>query len=192
MISLLDYYNNTYAYFPKDKNEIIFFHNDKGNVLRTGLTIFSLPKKISTKNNKSRFVHLSLQPNNFFKIIKRGLPKLYEYNINQKYKKPSCIAFNEALMNSLKMLYENTRIPRVHLKQIKIKSKITFQISYDNVNNGWIVNDNLNNCVIFSDIAEIDKLYLDNIITKNMYQICKECDDLFRNILKKKSHKIQI
>jgi hypothetical protein len=186
VISLLDYYNNTYAYFPKDKNEIIFFHNDKGNVLRTGLTIFSLPKKISTKNNKSRFVHLSLQPNNFFKIIKRGLPKLYEYNINQKYKKPSCIAFNEALMNSLKMLYENTRIPRVHLKQIKIKSKITFQISYDNVNNGWIVNDNLNNCVIFSDIAEIDKLYLDNIITKNMYQICKECDDLFRNILKKK------
>ena len=84
------------------------------------------------------------------------------------------------------MLYENTKIPRINIKQIKIKSRIMFQISYDKENNGWIVNDNLNNCVIFRDIVEIDKLYLDNKITKNMYQICKECDDLFRNILKKK------
>ena len=186
MISLLDDYNNTYVYFPKDKNGIIFFHNDTGNILRTGLTIFSLPRKIQNKNNKSRFVHLSLQQNYFFKIIKRGMPKLYEYNINQKYKKPSCTKFDEVLMNSLKMLYENTKIPIINIKQIKIKSKIIFQISFDKENNGWIVNDNLNNCVIFRDIVEIDKLYLDNKITKNMYQICKECDDLFRNILKKK------
>jgi len=186
VISLLDDYNNTYVYFPKDKNGIIFFHNDTGNILRTGLTIFSLPRKIQNKNNKSRFVHLSLQQNYFFKIIKRGMPKLYEYNINQKYKKPSCTKFDEVLMNSLKMLYENTKIPIINIKQIKIKSKIIFQISFDKENNGWIVNDNLNNCVIFRDIVEIDKLYLDNKITKNMYQICKECDDLFRNILKKK------
>ena len=186
MISLLDDYNNTYVYFPKDKNGIIFFHNDTGNILRTGLTIFSLPRKIQNKNNKSRFVHLSLQQNYFFKIIKRGMPKLYEYNINQKYKKLSCTKFDEALMNNLKMLYENTKIPIINIKQIKIKSKIIFQISFDKENNGWIVNDNLNNCVIFRDIVEIDKLYLDNKITKNMYQICKECDDLFRNILKKK------
>jgi hypothetical protein len=186
VISLLEYYNNTYVYFPQDKDGIIFFHNDKGNAIRTGLTIFSLPRKSATKNNKSRFVHLSLQQNYFFKILKRGMPKLYEYNINQKYKKPRCTIFNEALMNCLKTLYDNTKIPRIHLKQIKIKSKITFQISYDKESNAWIVNDNLNNCVIFSDIAEIDKLYLDNKITKNMYQICKECDDLFRNILKKK------
>lgn len=114
------------------------------------------------------------------------MPKLYEYNINQKYKKPSCTEFDDVLMNSLKVLYENTKIPRINIKQIKIKSKIMFQISYDKENNGWIVSDNLNNCVIFGDIVEIDKLYLDNKITKNMYQICKECDDLFRNILKKK------
>ena len=186
MISLLEYYNNTYIYFPKDKDEIIFFHNDKGNVIRTGLTIFSLPRKTAIKNKQSKFAHLSLQQNYVIKVIKRGMPKLYEFNINQKYKKPSCTAFNEVLINSLKMLYENTRIPRIHIKQIKIKSKITFQISYDKENNAWIVNDNLKNCVIFRDIVEIDKLYLDNKITKNMYQICKECDDLFRNILKKK------
>ena len=56
MISLLEYYNNTYEYFPKDKNGIVFFHNDTGNILRTGLTIFSLPKKTQNKNNKSRLI----------------------------------------------------------------------------------------------------------------------------------------
>ena len=170
-----------------DKKEIIFFNNDFGNILRTGLTIFSLPKKAGNRNSKSRFVHLSLQQNFFFKILKRGLPKLYEYNINQKYKKPSCTLFEEILMASLNKLYENVvRIPIINIKQIKIKSKIMFQISFDKEENGWIVSDNSNNCVIFRDIAEIEKLYLDNKITKNMYQICKECDDLFRNILKKK------
>ena len=171
-----------------DKKEIIFFNNDFGNILRTGLTIFSLPKKVLNKSSsKTRLVHLSLQQNFFFRVLKRGLPKLYEYNINQKYKKPSCTLFEEILMTFLNNLYENVvRIPIINIKQIKIKSKIMFQISFDKENNGWIVSDNLNNCVIFSDIAEIDKLYLDNKITKNMYQICKECDDLFRNILKKK------
>lgn len=169
-----------------DKNEIIFFHNDTGNILRNGLTIFSLPKKIGYKTNKSRMGHLSLQQNFFFRILKRGMPKLYEYNINQKYKKLSCIAFDEVLMKNLKNLYEDEKIPRINLKQIKIKSKITFQISYDKENGGWIVNDNLSNCVIYRDIAEIDKLYLDNQITKNLFQICKECDELFRNLLKKK------
>ena len=170
-----------------DKKEIIFFNNDFGNILRTGLTIFSTPKKAGNRNSKSRFVHLSLQQNFFFRILKRGLPKLYEFNLNQKYKKPSCTLFEEILMASLNKLYENVvRIPIINIKQIKIKSKIMFQISYDKENNGWIVSDNLNNCVIFSDNSEIEKLYLDNKITKNMYQICKECDDLFRNILKKK------
>jgi hypothetical protein len=89
-------------------------------------------------------------------------------------------------LNNLRQLYETERIPRINLKQIKIKSKILFQISYDKEYNGWIVNDNLNNCVIFREINEIDTLYLDNKITKNMFQICKECDDLFRNLLKKK------
>ena len=90
------------------------------------------------------------------------------------------------LLNNLKTLYETIRIPILNIKQIKIKSKISFQISFDKENNAWIVNDNFRNCVIFRDINEIEALYLDNKITKNMYQICKECDELFRNILKKK------
>jgi hypothetical protein len=179
-------YNNTYIYFPNDKNEIIFYQNVVGNTIRNGLTIYSVPKKLQTKNNKSRFVHLSLQPNTFYRIIKRGMPKLYEYNLNPKNRSKSSSLFNELLLNNLKQYYEAVRIPRINIKQIKIKSKIIFQISFDKENNGWIVNDNFYNCVIFRDINEIEALYLDNKITKNMYQICKECDELFRNILKKK------
>jgi hypothetical protein len=179
-------YNNTYIYFPNDKNEIIFYQNVVGNTIRNGLTIYSVPKKLQTKNNKSRFVHLSLQPNTFYRIIKRGMPKLYEYNLNPKNRSKSASLFNELLLNNLKQYYEAVRIPRINIKQIKIKSKIIFQISFDKENNGWIVNDNFYNCVIFRDINEIEALYLDNKITKNMYQICKECDELFRNILKKK------
>ena len=114
------------------------------------------------------------------------MPKLYEYNLNPKHRNKSSSLFNELLLNNLKQYYEALRIPRINIKQIKIKSKIIFQISFDKENNGWIVNDNVYNCVIFRDINEIEALYLDNKITKNMYQICKECDELFRNILKKK------
>ena len=182
----MDTYNNTFIYFPNEKNDINFFQNDVGCIIRNGLTIYSLPKKLPSKNNKSRFIHLSLQQNPVFKVIKRGMPKLYEYNLNPKHRSKSSTIFNDVLLNYLKKLYENAKIPRINIKQIKIKSKISFQISYDKENNGWIVNDNLNNCVIFREISEIDALYLDNKITRNMFQICKECDELFRNILKKK------
>ena len=186
VISLLEIYNNTYAYFPIESKEPFFFHNDSGLLIRTGLTIYSLPKKMSTKGNKSKFTHLSLQQNIVFRVIKKGIPKLYEFNLNPKIKKNNSKGFDEILLQDLKKLYENVKIPIINIKQIKIKSKILFQISYDKETSGWIVSDNLKNCVIFRDISEIDALYLDNKITKNMFQICKECDELFRNILKKK------
>ena len=141
---------------------------------------------MTVKGNKSRFTHLSLQQNIAFRVIKRGMPKLYEFNLNPKIKKKNSKGFDEILLQDLKKLYENEKIPIINIKQIKIKSKILFQISYDKETNGWIVSDNLKNCVIFRDISEIDALYLDNKITKNLFQICKECDELFRNILKKK------
>ena len=164
--------------------DTIFFQSDTGYLIRTGLTIYSLPKKLSSKGNKSRFTHLSLQQNLTFKIIKRGMPKLYNYNLNPNLKHNN--DFDEILLENLKKLYETPKIPVINIKQIKIKSKVSFQISYDKENNGWIVNDNLGNCVIFTEINEIDTLYLDNKITKNMFQICKECYELFRNLLKKK------
>ena len=186
MISLLDIYNNTYIYYPFDKNEIIFFQTDKGYIIRSGLCVYSLQKRGRYINYRTRAAHLSLQDNYAFKVIKRGFPKLYEYNINQKYKKTSCIAFNEILMNKLEKLYETFKIPRINIKKIKIKSQIHFQISYDKENNTWIVSDNLNNCVIFKEIKEINELYKDKKINKFIFQICKECYELFRNILKKR------
>ena len=128
---------------------------------------------------------MSFQQSYVLKILKKGMPKLYQYNENQNNKKLKYTKFSENLMKNLQKLYEN-KIPRINIKQIKIKSKILFQISYDKENKGWIVSDNLNNCVIFQQISEIDKLYLDNRIPKNLFQICKGCDILFRNILKKK------
>ena len=186
MISLLDTYNNTYIYYPFDKNEIVFYQSDRGYMIRSGLCVYSLLKKGRFSNYRSRSAHFSLQDNNVFKILKRGMPKLYEYNINQKYKKQTCIAFNEILMKNLEKLYETFKIPRINIKKIKIKSQINFQISYDKENNGWIVSDNLNNCVIFKEIGEVNTLFKDKKINKYIYSICKECDSLFKSILKKK------
>ena len=123
---MLDTYNNTYVYFPLDKKEIYFFQNDAGFLIRTGLTIYSLPKKLASRNSKSRFTHLSLQENYVYKIIKRGMPKLYEYNLNPKIQDPNLNNFKEILLKNLKKLYEDVKIPVINIKQIKIKSKILF------------------------------------------------------------------
>ena len=155
-------------------------------MIRSGLCIYSLQKRNRFVNYRSRVAHLSLQDNYSCKIVKRGMPKLYEFNMNQKYKKQICITFNGMLMKKLEKLYETFKIPRINIKKIKIKSQIYFQISYDKENNGWIVSDNLNNCVIFRDINEVHNLYRDKKINKFMYRICEECDELFKNILKRK------
>ena len=40
----------------------------------------------------------------------RGMPKLYEYNINQKYKKISSANFTEVLMQKILKLYDTVKI----------------------------------------------------------------------------------
>ena len=155
-------------------------------MMRTGLCVYSSQKKGRFNNYRSKVAHLSLQDNYFFKVIKRGMPKLYEYNINQKYKKASCLAFNDELMKRLEKLYETFKIPRINIKKIKIVSQINFQVSFDKENNAWVISDNLNNCVIFTDINDVNELYRDKKINTFIYQICKECYDLFGNILKKR------
>ena len=155
-------------------------------MIRSGLCVYSSQKRNRFANYRARVAHFSFQDNYAFKILKRGMPKLYEYNINQKYKKTSCIAFNESLIKKLEKLYDTFKIPRINIKKIKIKSQIYFQISYDKDNNAWIVSDNLNNCVIFKELNEVNELFKNKRINKFIYQICKECYELFRNILKKK------
>ena len=101
-------------------------------------------------------------------MLKRGMPKLYEYNMNQKYKKISCVNFNEVLSQKLSKFYDTTKIPKINIRKIKIKSQILFQISYDKENVAWVISDSTKNCVIFREITEVNTLFNEKKISKHM------------------------
>ena len=115
------------------------------------------------------------------------MPKLYEYNINQKYKKINCCNFNEMLLQKISKFYDTNKIPKVNIRKIKLKSQIQFQISYDKENTAWIVSESSKNCVIFREITEINTLFNEKKISNNLRRICEECHHIFDNILKKKN-----
>ena len=119
-------------------------------------------------------------------MLKRGMPKLYEYNMNQKYKKISCVNFNEVLSQKLSKFYDTTKIPKINIRKIKIKSQILFQISYDKENVAWVISDSTKNCVIFREITEVNTLFNEKKISKHMCKICEECYNMFENNVKKK------
>ena len=119
-------------------------------------------------------------------MLKRGMPKLYEYNMNQKYKKISCVNFNEVLTQKLSKFYDTTKIPKINIRKIKIKSQIFFQISYDKENVAWVISDSTKNCVIFREITEVNTLFNEKKISKYMCKICEECYNMFENNVKKK------
>lgn len=181
----MEEFANTYIYYPSEKNEINFFENEKAYFIRNGLCIYSL----SSMHQKNFNVHRSLMNNFILKILMRGMPKLYEYNINQKYKKISSANFTEVLMQKILKLYDTVKIPKINIRKIKIKSQIFFQISYYKESEAWIVSDSTKNCVIFHDIDEVSALFKEKKISKNMCRICEECYSLFENILKKKNVK---
>ena len=115
------------------------------------------------------------------------MPKLYEYNINQKYKKLSCFNFNEILLKEVSKFYDTIKIPKVNIRKIKIKSQILFQISYNVENSAFIVSDSTRICVIFKELTEITSLYKEKKIGNYIKIICEECFRMFDNILKKKN-----
>ena len=115
------------------------------------------------------------------------MPKLYEYNINQKYKKINCYNFNEILLQKISKFYDTDKIPKINIRKIKLKSQIQFQVSYNKENTAWIVSDSSKNCVIFREITEINTLFNEKKINNNLRRICEECHHIFDNILKKKN-----
>ena len=115
------------------------------------------------------------------------MPKLYEYNINQKYKKINCYNFNEILLQKISKFYDTNKIPKINIRKIKLKSQIQFQISYDKENTAWIVSDSSKSCVIFREITEINTLFNEKKKSNNLRRICEECHHIFDNILKKKN-----
>jgi len=114
------------------------------------------------------------------------MPKLYEYNLNKKYKKVTCVNFNDILLKKISKFYDTIKIPKINIRKIKIKSQILFQISYDKENTAWIVSDSSKNCVIFREIIEINTLYNEKKISNHLRRICEECHRMFENIFKKK------
>ena len=109
--------------------------------------------------------------------------------MNQKYKKISCMNFNEVLTQKISKFYDTTKIPKINIRRIKIKSQIWFQISYDKENVAWIISDSTKNCVIFREITEVNTLFNEKKISKHMCKICEECYNMFSNNLKKKIEK---
>ena len=73
-------------------------------MIRSGLCVYSSQKRNRFVNYRYRVAHFSFQDNYVFRILKRGMPKLYEYNINKKYKKASCTAFNDSLIKNRKII----------------------------------------------------------------------------------------
>ena len=114
------------------------------------------------------------------------MPKLYEYNMNLKYKKLSCINFNEVLTKKISKFYDTTKIPKINIRKIKIKSQISFQISFDKDNNAWIISDSNKSTVAFKDISEVNSLFNEKKISNHMCKICLECYNMFENNLKKR------
>ena len=131
--------------------------------------------------------HSSINEDFILRMIKRGLPKLYEYNLNQNYKKISCVNFNEVLTKKISKFYDTTKIPKINIRKIKIKSQILFQISYYKEKVAWIISDSSKNCVIFREITEVNTLFNQKKISKQIYRICEECYNMFQNIFKKKN-----
>ena len=181
-MSLLEIFSNTYVYYPYEKNEINFFEDKKSYFLRPGLCIFSP----SSKNTKISIHHCSVNNNFVLKMLKRGMPKLYEYNMNQKHKKINSVNFNEILTQKISKFYDTTKIPKINIRKIKIKSQIFFQISYDKENIAWIISDSTKNCVIFRELTEVNTLFGEKKISKHLCKICEECYNLFTNNVKKK------
>ena len=99
------------------------------------------------------------------------MPKLYEYNLNKKYKKVTCVNFNDILLKKISKFYDTIKIPKINIRKIKIKSQILFQISYDKENTAWIVSDSSKNCVIFREIIEINTLYNEKKISNHLRRI---------------------
>ena len=122
-----------------------------GNSLRTGLCINE------TTNTED------------IKIIKRGLPKIYEYT--EKKDSPN-IKFQNKLFKFISNLFQNNSISSLSLIQIKILSEISVHISYESQLSHWVISTNKKPCVIFKDKNDLNELSQAGKIDNLLYDIC--------------------
>lgn len=141
------------------------FQTSFGNCLRTGLCI------------------IEAQVMNDIRIIKRGLPKIYEYTESVD---SSNFLFSNKLNKFISNLFTNHTVNSLSLLKIKIISENSVQISYDYSNSYWILSTKKDNCVLFKNKEEVEKLLQNKKIDNLIYEIClnwlNQMESLSKNI----------
>lgn len=157
-------YKTTYTYFLSDKSDSFFplFQTTFGNALRSGLCI------VESQNIQE------------IRLVKRGLPKLYEINES----KNKCVLFHKKLLRFVGELFHNKSVKTLTIYQGKILSDINVQISYDSKHNSWIICTKKQYSVVFRDQNDINQLLQNEKINFTLHEVCQH----WLNILSKMSY----
>ena len=131
------------------KNDFSLYQTHIGNILRNGLTL------IENENIKES------------KVIKRGLPYIYEFSEIKRNNK----SFKDELFSFLSDLFQFNKIKTLSIYQNKILSEHWFQISFDIKFKNWIISYNRNETIIFENKEEIIQLKNENKISNIIYEI---------------------
>ena len=114
------------------------------------------------------------------RIIKRGIPKLYEVNFN----KNKGLLFHKKLMKFVDDLFRNNLVRSLSVYQSRILSETHIQIAYDITHNSWIISTHKHYAVVFKDHADINQLLSAHKISDTLYDVCV----LWLNMLSKMSY----
>ena len=146
----------------KPKSSFPLFQTSFGNALRGGLCILE-----SYKLDEIR-------------ILKRGLPKIYEISLN----KTKGLLFRKKLLKFVGDLFRNNIVRSLSVYQSRILSETHIQISYDSSHSSWLISTHKHYAVVFKDHADINQLLASRRISDTLHEVCQ----LWLNILGKMSY----
>ena len=151
VITLNQNYNNTFSYTLKTKkDDFLLYQTYLGTILRNGLTI--IENEITNES----------------KIVKRGLPYIYEFT---EIKRNNSKSFKDELFSFLSDLFQFNQVKTLFIYQNKILSEHWFQISFDMKFKNWIISYNKLKIIIFEKKEEIEQLKDENKISNIIYEI---------------------
>ena len=151
VITLNQNYNNTFSYTLKTKKDDFSLHQTYlGTILRNGLTI--IENEITNES----------------KIVKRGLPYIYEFT---EIKRNNSKSFKDELFSFLSDLFQFNQVKTLFIYQNKILSEHWFQISFDMKFKIWIISHNKLETIIFEKKEELEQLKDENKISNIIYEI---------------------
>ena len=151
VITLNQNYNNTFSYTLKTKkDDFLLYQTYSGTILRNGLTI--IENEITNES----------------KIVKRGLPYIYEFT---EIKRNNSKSFKDELFSFLSDLFQFNQVKTLFIYQNKILSEHWFQISFDMKFKNWIISYNKLETIIFEKKEELAQLKDENKISNIIYEI---------------------